>query len=292
MGASGTLPATDSVPPVGPLMPIVGGTFFKTKENDDATRISCVIELLQRMCHINSMTNENGTAIDHYPVIIADASPGSMHDYLAELFEAFGAIVLDARDRPGIGTQNQMAIAHAYDLGAEYIIRTELEKYGLADLDVLGPILHTLDQKRADILCIGREPGAAYESLPPYQQITERIMSRAIAGLGLPEDSACGLRAMNRRATEYFLEFDTTGHGNQWEILWLPLLDAIGGGLAVDGLFVPLMHPPGITQDETDNPLYNYKRDQQAAQIIPAVVNYANGFGIYPEWDPNRVWVI
>ncbi len=271
---------------------IVGGTYFPDVVGDNGARIRCVLAMLQRMKLINLRQTDQGFNGEAYPIVIADASPGHMHDYLSTRFEAHGATVLDARAAPGIATQNQAAIGYALEHGAARIVRTELEKNGLAVERVLLSIRESLYPEGPNIVCIGRSPNRAYMSLPKEQQFSERIMSRALASLGLPEDTACGLRAMSRAGAELFMQFDSAKLGNQWQILWFTLIDAIASGAEVGSVFVDLMHPEGMTALETDNPAYIEKRVQQAAQLIPAVVAYGISRGLTPAWDPNREWII
>jgi hypothetical protein len=253
---------------------------------DDQFRRGLFLKTVEKLAELDA------TDPGAYPLIVTDTSPE--HDALkADVGKLFpSAVVLDGRDNPGIGPQTLTSVGWAYDFGAERVLRIDPEKYGLAEHHILDQVVTALDEDQSDIICIGRSPDEGFASLPWYQQITERVMSRALASLGLPEDTASGIRAFNRTGMALLLDFDLGKHGRQWEYLWMPLLDARFNGVRVGTLFLPFVHPVEMTLAEEGNDDFDRKRDNQAALIIPKVVAYAASLGIQPEWDPKRQWVI
>lgn len=239
-----------------------------------------------------------------YRVVVVDTSP---QDIVRTSFAAPGVTVLDGRRAPGIGPQTQAGVFYAYQLAAPRVLKIDPEKYGLADAAVLSAITEYLRADACDVLCVQRDPGnpyAGFNSLPSYQQETERFMSRALAELGLPEDTASGIQAMNRVGMLNWLSFDPAVHGSQWEILWFTLLDALFHGLRVGGLPLPFVHPVEMVLFEEGHferdpqlaaeavTFWRNKRDYQRDLIVPKVTAYAAALGITPQSDPARRWLV
>jgi hypothetical protein len=250
---------------------VVMGTYYP---NHDDERFSLALETLSRY---------HTLGLD-YPVVVVDASPD--HEEVAQMFRHWGAMVLDARGNGGIAPQNLLGIQYALDHGATRIMRQEPEKYGLADASILERVVAELNSG-TDMLCVGRTKQEGIASLPPVQQHTETVMSRMLARLGLPEDTASGIRAMTRLGAEQMLGFNPEQSGTQWEFLWYCLLDAIRAGLTVSGILVPQIHPFEMVRQETNNPVFDEKRFAQADLIIPKVIAYAQSLGFSLDTSPR-----
>lgn len=277
---------------------VIATNSFYSSSGDDPFRRSLFLKM------VADLSAANRQFLGGFPLVVTDTSP-EHRQLAADVAERNpDAVVLDGRNSPGIGPQTITSIAYAHAHGAPFVLRIDPEKYGLVDSSILALLLDYLAGSSEDIVCVGRSPKVGFASLPPYQQITERVMSRALASLGLPEDTASGIRLMNRHGMELFVQFDYAQHGSQWECLWYVLLDALRQGAKVGELFLPFVHPREMLLMETGQfeesdedaaaklALYNNKRDDQAALIIPKVVAYAASLGIYPTWDPTRTWTI
>lgn len=272
---------------------VVMATYYDLTTKDGVFRFGLAMETLRRF-------NEEADDLNlNIAVVVADASPH--HAITRPAFELHGATVIDATKNGGIAPQLQLAVAYAYQRGAQNVLKIDPEKYGLAE--VLPGIADEIG--RNDILCIQRSPGGSFDTLPLYQQETERRMSRALAALGLPEDTASGIYCLSRRGQLIWLAYDPTTHGKMWEILWYPMLDAIYTyGASVGGTFLPFPHPYEMTlaeegllvhgseESEVVAAKWRQKRDDQEQLIVPKVTAYAANLGVEPKDDPDREWII
>jgi hypothetical protein len=269
-------------------MAIVMATSYANAEGSDVPRFGLAMDTLRRYQVLNAL---QGNA---YPVVVADSSPD--HAGIGARFRQLGAVVLDLRDNGGIASQNLAGISYALEHGATAIMRQEPEKNGWATLDLLEQVVTHIFEGE-DLVAIGRNP-SSYMTLPPNQQMSERIMSRLIArlyhagrGCYLPEDTASGIRVMSRAGADHVLQFDPVTYGKQWEFLWFTLITAIDQGLTVGNALLGYEHPWQMVCEEDGNPAFDAKRAMQADLIVSKVIEFALAHGFIINTSP-RDWQI
>src|SRR3989344_5664288 len=108
------------------------------------------------------------------------------------------------------------------------------------------------------------------ETYPAYQRDSELEANRELASItGRPDlDLMSGPRFMNRKAAEIMAAYDGE-YGNNWEILFVPVLHMLKAGLRITSVPVPYEHPE--EQRAEDDEAMRRKRDIQREVLVAAM---------------------
>lgn len=201
-----------------------------------------------------------------YRVVVVDS--GSPDEFLREL-EATGASLVHSSGG-SMGRQRREAFEHASSL-EDIVAWTEPEK--LPYVRELWKTALPLLEDRADITVPSR-PGL--KSYPLLQQCVEhagnaiwRVLTDA------PLDVWFGPRTWRGDMTHYFTGYDGR-HGDQWESIFVPLVDALADSRRVASVPVLYSHPLEQTRQETYDSRFVRKRLGQLYSISRGVAAAVN----------------
>jgi hypothetical protein len=160
-------------------------------------------------------------------------------------------------------------------MDATAIVWLEPEKYTIVPL--LAPCIEMI-KAGYEIVIPTRE---SLESYPMYQELSELRANRELGFItGRPElDLMFGPRVMSRRGTNLFLDYTGKFGGDNWEILFIPVLWAIQHDLKIGERRVDYVHPIEQTVAETGNWTINEKRDKQRRDLVAAMRAEAQRLG-------------
>jgi len=195
-----------------------------------------------------------------YDVVVADH--GSPDTFLKELGRT-GATVIATTGT--MGSQRRQAMQKASELESIVAwLEPEKQSY-IPELWKTGvPIL----EGNADIVVPSRQNLAGY---PPVQKGVEyagNALWKALTGTDL--DVWFGPRTFNADRTHYFTQYDGR-HGDRWEGIFVPLVEAIADGNRVLDVPVEYAHPTQQTLQESLDPRFIAKRLSQLYIISRAV---------------------
>ncbi|MEK6833306.1 MAG: hypothetical protein AABY32_04615, partial [Nanoarchaeota archaeon] len=109
---------------------------------------------------------------------------------------------------------------------------------------------------------------------------------RELTGTDL--DVWSGPRTWRRELSDYFLDYDGMYHsyinkenkeifyGDNWDSIFIPVMQAILDGKKVEGIKINYTHPPEQTALEEGNYEYTIKRLDQLNNLVPAFTDYWN----------------
>lgn len=215
-------------------------------------------------------------ARDHgYTIILIDDNSCSEFKTYAR---KTGARVI-GQARKGMGASRRQAIKAGLATGAKVIIWMEPEKHTLIPL--LEPCIIPVLTKNADAVIPRRRELDGY---PLYQQFSEHRGNWELGNItGRPDlDLFCGPRIMSTEAALMMWRY--TGfcgqnrYGDNWEILFVPVLWWIKNNLRMESVLVNYIHPP--PQFLEDDPAMRAKRDKQRTCIVDAMMREAKRLGI------------
>jgi len=200
------------------------------------------------------------------PYVIVDGSSTGVdrNTWVQAAHEQRGAIVIQAVVK-GVGAQRQQGVGYSFAHGAEKVIGHDPEKVLMTTF--AKEISDSLDAHQ--ILVIGRT-AAAQNSLPPVQAWTEDMAGWILEKThDFPADAFSGGRGFTAQGGQVLADYPATDPAfNNWIYLYRTPLEARAKGLSVGGLSVDLMHPATMTEQETDDPVFDRKRfDQFKVQL-------------------------
>lgn len=236
------------------------------------TRYSSVTEL---RCTLAVKTviaaRENG-----YPIIVVDSSSD---ENVKKILSDNEAIVLEGN--PGMGEQRRMAFRAALEwesAKSDVIVWLEPEKYPLVPL--LAPAIRSMAEGNSELVVVGRTSMGSYHV---YQASSEILLNTSLAAItGRADlDLSFGPRVMNRMmARNYFLRYEGR-YGDNWQIIFVPVIQALANGCKVISMRVGYTHPAKqAEQENTDE--FDHKRDRQRIDLISAMAQAAQDMGYYP----------
>lgn len=232
-------------------------TFYRSV---DDLRMKLALKTMEEACR-------NG-----FPIAVVDGgSPDEVcrqfHDRAAYLYR---------QEKPGMGASRRQAIAAAAKLvnNNEVIIWMEPEKHTL--VSEFSKIVPLVLNGKADLVVPARRTMASY---PPEQQTAEVLGNLAFFYLtGFNFDVWFGPRVMNRRAVQYFLDYQGE-YGDKWDSIFIPLLRMIKDGLHLMDFMVDYVHPQEQTQAEA-NFDFLMKRLDQLSNLVPSMGREAMKIGL------------
>ncbi len=204
------------------------------------------------------------TAKEHgYQIIVVDGSPSQ--EFKAALRET-GAVVID-QVKPGMGQSRRECFFAGLQTSAQVIVWLEPEKWTLVPL--LETSVHLVYQGNVDMVVPRRRN---LDNYPRYQQWSEYAGNWQIGNiLGRHDlDLYIGPRVMTRAETERMMSY--TGqcgenvYGDNWEILFIPVLHSLHEGKKILSVLVDYVHPD--EQKIEDTPEMMSKRDKQREDLV------------------------
>ncbi len=216
-------------------------------------------------------------AIHGYTMVAYDNSPENVYQALKQV-ERYGDIRIFACSAElSMGHKRRLAIRAALDIaGPEGVgAYIDAEKYPMIPLlrKTAQPIL----RGEADLVIPGRTSLASY---PRTQQLFEEAGNHFFAAYtGFRCDAWFGLRIFNAKAGELFCAYDGR-HGDRWDAIFIPVIEAIAKGLRCRACEVDYVHPAAQTQAETGNIAMDEKRREQLNVLVEAIAKEAKQFGL------------
>ncbi|HRH22394.1 MAG TPA: hypothetical protein PLB51_00175 [Candidatus Paceibacterota bacterium] len=212
------------------------------------------------------------TARDNdYPIIVIDGSP--CEEFKQALRET-GATVID-QEKPGMGQSRRECFNAGLATEAEVLVWLEPEKYTLVPL--LGPCIARVMRGATDVVIPRRRNLDGY---PQYQHWSELRANWELGNITkrFDIDFYIGPRIMNRQAAMIMAAYQPIHYGDNWEILFIPLLWFLTGGVAIDSVIVDYVHP--VEQLIEDDESMRSKRDKQRTDIVSAMQREAVRLGL------------
>lgn len=220
-------------------------TFYNTDNSVEKIRSSIALRTINRIINLG------------YDLYIIDA--GSSSDFIAKLDELGTSFI---KDKPNLGENKRKVLEAAYKSGKKVIVLMEPEKESL--VSELYKTVKPIIEGKADIIIPKR---LSLTSYPKYQQYSEAIGNLYIKELiGYDLDIFFGPRVISREMADYFLD-RKKDYDNNWNILYLPILQAIKDKKKVISVDVNYIHPKEQTEIEEHNLDFYFKRIKQ--QLLP-----------------------
>jgi hypothetical protein len=203
-----------------------------------------------------------------YTIVVVDG--GSSDEFLREI-ECLGA-QLHMEAGSGMGQSRRQTLQAAYDTGKPVVAWTEPEKesYIPEIYKTAVPILEGC----VDLVVPRRNNMYSY---PTAQQNAEPLGNsfwKALTGHDL--DMWFGPRTWARDMSHYFLDYDGTEHGDKWDSIFIPVMDAIIDGKQVTGVEVNYTHPQVQTDMEDKSVKFYFKRLEQLDNLMRALDTHWN----------------
>jgi hypothetical protein len=209
-----------------------------------------------------------------YPLFIVDGS--------SSLAVRSGLMSHDARvlqqTEPGMGGSRRQVLRAALEQEFDIIVWLEPEKHPLVPL--LPSCILPVMNGTCDMIVPYR---FSFKNYPMYQAESERRANQEIAEItGRPDlDLMIGPRIMNRQMAKLMLAYDGTlgdgTPGDNWEILFIPVLRALSQGMHVGSVTVDYIHPP--EQLIEDDVAMRTKRDVQRENLVRGMRAEAESIG-------------
>lgn len=201
-----------------------------------------------------------------YKVVVVDS--GSPDEFLKEL-EATGASLIHYSEG-SMGKQRRLAFEQASSL-EDIVAWTEPEK--LPYVRELWKTALPLLEGRADITVPSRPDLKSYPLLQQYVEHAGNAIWRLLTGA--PLDVWFGPRTWRGDMTHYFTGYDGR-HGDAWESIFIPLVDALADSRRIASVPVVYSHPPEQTRQEYYDTSFAVKRLGQLYTISRAVAAAVN----------------
>lgn len=200
---------------------------------------------------------------NNYPIIVVDGSPCEEFKYA--LREA-GAVVVD-QEKPGMGQSRRECLNLGLTTGADVIAWLEPEKYTLVPL--LGPCVSPVLSGEAEVVIPRRRNLDGY---PQYQHWSELRANWELGNITkrFDIDFYIGPRIMNRKSAQRMAAYQPKHpDGDNWEILFVPLVPLLAEGVSIMSVIVDYVHP--VEQLIEDDESMRSKRDKQRIDLVSAV---------------------
>lgn len=206
---------------------------------------------------------ENG-----YRIIVVDDSP--CQEFKAALRETGATVINQSKEDPGMGGSRRQTLKAGVATGGEAIVWIEPEKYPLVPL--LGPCIAPVLEDEVDVVIPRRRNLDGY---PQYQHLSELRGNWEIGNItGRPDlDLYIGPRVLSPTAAATMAKYDgrcgLNTYGDNWEILFIPILWFLQHRLFVKSIVVDYVHP--VEQLVEDDEVMRAKRDKQRIDLVSAM---------------------
>ena len=283
---NGDIPPNNTLLPEIPKRTVIATTtLYKTNPDgtftdDTAMRAKLALQLVHN-------ARERG-----YDIVVVDG--GSDTGWRHEIKDT-GAVLVDENisNYPGkhfMGRSRRQALDIAANLGGHDIISwIEPEKAPyIITPNGESPLAMTasaIADGRADLIIPRRMDNLT--SYPLQQQLKEimanltyqsmindALMRRGSVTRVPYLDLQIGPRTISKNDITYFVGYNGTVNGkpfDRWESIFIPVVRMILDGKRAESVAVPYVHPAEQTRIESDNPVYDCKRVEQASVIVTAI---------------------
>lgn len=207
-----------------------------------------------------------------FPLIVVDGSPDPM----------IQKVLLDTRasvypqSQPGMGASRRQCLHLGLETDADIIVWLEPEKHPIVPL--LRPCIEHLVSGGCDIVIPRRQTFTNYPAYQHHVELWANWEAATITGR-TDLDLWVGVRIMTRRAAKLMATYDGR-FGDNWEILFVPIISMIANGWTVGSTTVDYIHP--IEQAGEDDDTMRAKRDKQRTDLLNAMRNEAEEIGHHP----------
>ncbi len=211
-----------------------------------------------------------------YNMIVVDGSPSL--EFKAALRET-GVTVFDETVR-GMGSSRRQTLKAGLDTDAEVVVWLEPEKYPIVPL--LYPCVEHVLSRNFDVVIPRRR---SLDSYPAYQAFSELRANWELGNIldRHDLDYYIGPRIMNRDAAAIMARYDgkidgKQTYGDNWEILFIPLIEMLQLDMWLGSVIVDYIHPKEqlVEDDET----MRAKRDKQRNDLVSAMSKEASRVGL------------
>lgn len=214
---------------------------------------------------VQALRTAEEARVNELHLYIVSGCPNPICD---ELLRERGAEVVKEVDH-GMGASRRQGIREVvkkYDPGA--VVWLEPEKYPL--VAHLEASIQAIGRGQADLVVPRR---TTLESYPKYQELSELRANHAMGAITSRGDLDLmfGPRVMGRKAIPLFLAYGPEYGGDQWHVLFAPVVWAIKKGLKLLSVTVPYVHPLEQTTREEGNAEMDSRRDIQRVELIELV---------------------
>ncbi|MFH1637021.1 MAG: hypothetical protein ABIB71_01185, partial [Candidatus Woesearchaeota archaeon] len=194
-----------------------------------------------------------------YDVVVVDG--GSSEEFLKEL-EGYGAKVY-AEELRGMGKGRRQVLKLAYETGKEIIAWIEPEKDSV--IPELFKAVLPIVEGSADLVIPKRRSLETYPLLQQYAENMGNLFWKDLTGHDL--DMWIGVRVFKRELVNYFLDYKGE-YGDEWDSIFIPVMDAIVDGKTVKGVEINYVHPKEQTEIEEHDLQFHRKRLEQLNNFI------------------------
>ncbi len=197
-----------------------------------------------------------------YQIIAVDG--GSSQELIGE-FEKIG-VKVSKQIKRGIGNSRRQAFQEAYNSKKEIIIWTEPEKRSI--IKEISKIIKPIIENKADIVIPKRKSLSSYPLEQQYAESLGNLFWKQLTGTDL--DMWIGVRAFRRESCSYFLNYNGE-YGDKWEILLIPVINAIYDKKKVTSIEINYQHPVEQTRLEEKDLNFFKKRIEQLTSLVGAI---------------------
>lgn len=239
-------------PSIADKVVLVTGTLYNPTQRMDAMRAQLALQTLRAAADIG------------YSAVVIDCGSPAV---LTDEFRKTGAFVYSP-GKLSMGENRREAIRQALGLEKEVIAFLEPEKtpYVSELWKTAKPIL----DGTADFVIPKRK---SLESLPLVQQFSESCNNLILEKLtGVPLDMYFGPRTWRKDLSHYFLNYDGK-YGDQWDVLFIPTIDAMLDGKRVISVEVDYTHPKEQTALE-ENDFAFYEKRLMQMKFVNGVIEH------------------
>lgn len=212
-----------------------------------------------------------------FEIIVVDGSPSQ--EFKAELWNT-GARVVDQTEK-GMGPSRRQTFSEGLGCGREVIVWLEPEKHSLVPL--LDDCIRPVSEEGADIVIPRRR---TFQNYPHYQQWSEMTANWLLGDVTgrYDLDFYVGPRIMSLRAARLMASYGTKDgevmYGDNWEIIFIPILWSMKRRHSIRSVTVDYIHPP--EQSTEDTPEMRQKRDRQRVELVGAMSIEAKRLNLTP----------
>ncbi len=206
----------------------------------------------------------------NYEILAVDG--GSSKEFLDEIENK--KVKIFQQLKKGMGNSRRQANEEAYKTGKEIIVWIDPEKHSLIPKiqEMSRPIL----ENKADLIIPRRN---SLDSLPKAQQHLEDFSNEFFRELtGLDFDVGAGCRLYKRDLINYFINYRGE-YGDKWEILIIPILNALQDGKRALSIDIDYLHDRKQTEIEEHDINFYRKRIAQLENFTNAIYYYWKKIG-------------
>ena len=201
----------------------------------------------------------------NYEILVIDG--GSDKKFLEEIENE--RVKIFQQKEKGMGNSRRQANEEAYKTGKEIIVWIDPEKYSL--IPKIKEMSRLILEDKADLIMPRRK---SLSTLPKAQQHLEEFSNDFFKELtGLDFDVGAGCRLYKRDFINYFINYKGE-YGDKWEILIIPILNALQDGFRISSEDIDYVHDPKQTDVEENDIEFYRKRIFQLDNFTNAIYQH------------------